>query len=120
MSSLLEATRGSVTVAGATRTFTLVGAAAPGDAKPLILVFHGSRQTGDKHRAFTGGVFDALAARGALVAYLDGFRGNWNDAHSPRPGASPPAVSTPSATPTAARWSSASPMRLPTCWRVRR
>ncbi|WP_446046823.1 alpha/beta hydrolase family esterase [Streptomyces olivaceus] len=80
MSSLLETTRGSVTVAGATRTFTLVGAAVPGDAKPLILVFHGSRQTGDKHRAFTGGVFDALAARGALVAYLDGFRGNWNDA----------------------------------------
>ncbi|MEW2573444.1 PHB depolymerase family esterase [Streptomyces sp. NPDC047070] len=80
MSSLLEATRGSVTVAGATRTFTLVGTSAPGDAKPLILVFHGSGQTGDKHRAFTGGVFDALAARGALVAYLDGFRGNWNDA----------------------------------------
>ncbi|MER6651877.1 PHB depolymerase family esterase [Streptomyces sp. NPDC000971] len=80
MSSLLEATRGSVTVAGATRTFTLVGTTAPGDAKPLILVFHGSGQTGDKHRAFTGGVFDALAARGALVAYLDGFRGNWNDA----------------------------------------
>ncbi|MEV5897159.1 alpha/beta hydrolase family esterase [Nonomuraea fuscirosea] len=80
MSSLLEATRGSVTVAGAARTFTLVGTAAPGDARPLILVFHGSRQTGDKHRAFTGGVFDALAARGALVAYLDGYRGNWNDA----------------------------------------
>ncbi len=46
-------------------------------------MFHGSGQTGDKHRAFTGGVFDALAARGArgaLVAYLDGYRGNWNDA----------------------------------------
>lgn len=62
------------------RTFTLVGAAEPGDAKPLILVFHGSRQTGAKHRAFTGGVYDALAGRGALVAYLDGYRGNWNDA----------------------------------------
>ncbi|WP_413760710.1 alpha/beta hydrolase family esterase [Streptomyces sp. MMBL 11-3] len=80
MSSTLTATRGSVTVGEATRTFTLVGTAAPGEAKPLILVFHGSRQTGDKHRAFTGGVFDALAARGALVAYLDGYRGNWNDA----------------------------------------
>ncbi|MEU1297590.1 PHB depolymerase family esterase [Streptomyces sp. NPDC005840] len=80
MSSTLDATRGSVTVAGATRTFTLVGTAAPGDARPLILVFHGSGQTGDRHRAFTGGVYDALAARGALVAYLDGFRGNWNDA----------------------------------------
>ncbi|MGC5562090.1 alpha/beta hydrolase family esterase [Streptomyces sp. FR-108] len=80
MSSTLTATRGSVTVGEATRTFTLVGTAAPGEAKPLILVFHGSRQTGDKHRAFTGGLFDALAARGALVAYLDGYRGNWNDA----------------------------------------
>ncbi|MFF9490201.1 alpha/beta hydrolase family esterase [Streptomyces sp. NPDC014676] len=80
MPSTLTATRGSVTVAGTTRTFTLVGSAAPGEAKPLILVFHGSGQTGDKHRAFTGGVFDALAARGALVAYLDGYRGNWNDA----------------------------------------
>ncbi len=80
MLSTLTATRGSVTVGEATRTFTLVGTAAPGEAKPLILVFHGSGQTGDKHRAFTGGVFDALAARGALVAYLDGYRGNWNDA----------------------------------------
>jgi polyhydroxybutyrate depolymerase len=80
MPSTLTATCGSVTVAGATRTFTLVGTATPGEDKPLILVFHGSRQTGDKHRAFTGGVFDALAARGALVAYLDGYRGNWNDA----------------------------------------
>ena len=80
MPSTLTATRGSVTVAGATRTFTLVGTATPGEAKPLVLVFHGSGQTGDKHRAFTGGVFDALAARGALVAYLDGHRGNWNDA----------------------------------------
>ncbi|MGW2094553.1 alpha/beta hydrolase family esterase [Promicromonospora sukumoe] len=80
MPSTFTATRGSVTVAGATRTFTLVGTASPGEAKPLILVFHGSGQTGDKHRAFTGGVLDALAARGALVAYLDGYRGNWNDA----------------------------------------
>ncbi|MFE0358088.1 alpha/beta hydrolase family esterase [Streptomyces nigra] len=80
MPSTLTATRGSVAVGEATRTFTLVGTAAPGEARPLILVFHGSGQTGDKHRAFTGGVFDALAARGALVAYLDGYRGNWNDA----------------------------------------
>ncbi|WP_067509425.1 PHB depolymerase family esterase [Actinoplanes sp. TFC3] len=80
MPSTPTATRSSVTVGEATRTFTLVGTAAPGEARPLILVFHGSRQTGDKHRAFTGGVFDALAARGALVAYLDGYRGNWNDA----------------------------------------
>ncbi|MFD7024976.1 alpha/beta hydrolase family esterase [Promicromonospora sukumoe] len=80
MPSTLTATRDSVTVAGATRTFTLVGTATPGDARPLVLVFHGSGQTGDKHRAFTGGVHDALAARGALVAYLDGYRGNWNDA----------------------------------------
>lgn len=67
----------SVEVAGRKRTFTLVGA--PG-AADLILVFHGSKQTGAKHRAFTGGIYDALAGDGTAVAYLDGYRGNWNDA----------------------------------------
>jgi polyhydroxybutyrate depolymerase len=55
------------------RTYTLVGE--PSD--DLVLVFHGSKQNGAKHRAFTGRMFDALPAR---VAYLDGYRGNWNDA----------------------------------------
>ena len=79
MSSTATVTRESVDVAGKTRTFTTVEA--PGAARPLLLVFHGSRQTGDVHRDFTGGMYDALAESGqAVVAYLDGHKGNWNDA----------------------------------------
>ncbi|WP_220501556.1 alpha/beta hydrolase family esterase [Microbispora sp. H10670] len=73
--------RDSVEVGGRPRTYTVVG---PADGKPsrdLVLVFHGSRQTGEKHRKFTGKAFDALADGGAaVVVYLDGHEGNWNDA----------------------------------------
>ncbi|MEV6347103.1 hypothetical protein [Actinoplanes sp. NPDC051851] len=69
--------RHSIDVDGRTRTYTLVEA----DSEDLLLVFHGSKQDGAKHRAFTGNAFDALATAGvATVAYLDGYRGNWNDA----------------------------------------
>jgi polyhydroxybutyrate depolymerase len=55
----------------------VVGASAPA----LVLVFHGSGQTGEAHRRFTGRSFDALADSGAaVVAYLDGYKRNWNDA----------------------------------------
>lgn len=71
----------SVEVDGRPRTYTVVG---PADGKPsrdLILVFHGSKQTGAKHREFTGKAFDGLADSGAaVVVYLDGHKGNWNDA----------------------------------------
>ncbi|WP_243230967.1 PHB depolymerase family esterase [Microbacterium sp. CIAB417] len=67
-----------IEVDGRMRTFTVVGERSAGQA--LILVFHGSRQSGEIHRSFTGGAYDALADKGALVAYLDGYRGNWNDA----------------------------------------
>lgn len=74
-------TRGGVDVAGRRRSYTLV---APPDAipgGPLVLVFHGSGQSGGKFRAFSGGSFDSLAtAAGAVVAYLDGYKGQWNDA----------------------------------------
>lgn len=60
------------------RTFTVVGK--PG-ARSLVVVLHGSRQNGRTHRTFTGSMFDALADDGSgVVAYLDGYRGNWNDA----------------------------------------
>ncbi|RSD25058.1 alpha/beta hydrolase family esterase [Amycolatopsis eburnea] len=78
---MLTTTRDHVDVAGATRTFTTVRPANDQAGRALVLVFHGSRQTGDKHRAFTGQAFDRFAATGsAVVAYLDGYRGNWNDA----------------------------------------
>ncbi|WP_436534249.1 alpha/beta hydrolase family esterase [Actinoplanes sp. HUAS TT8] len=65
--------RDSIDVDGRTRTYTVVG----GPSKNLVLVFHGSKQTGPKHRDFTGAIFDTLPA---VVVYLDGYRGNWNDA----------------------------------------
>jgi polyhydroxybutyrate depolymerase len=69
--------RDSVEVDGRTRTFTVVG----GPARDLVLVFHGSGQTAETHRRFTGGAYDALAESGtAVVAYLDGYKRNWNDA----------------------------------------
>ncbi|GAA2473027.1 alpha/beta hydrolase family esterase [Winogradskya humida] len=70
--------RDSVEVAGRSRTYTVVGQQ---NARNLVLVFHGSGQTGDKHRDFTGRSFDTLTDDGAaVVAYLDGYKHNWNDA----------------------------------------
>ena len=70
-----------VEAGGRTRTFVVVGEAEGPAGRPLVLVFHGSRQTGESHRRFTGHSLDALAGEGrAVVAYLDGYRNNWNDA----------------------------------------
>jgi polyhydroxybutyrate depolymerase len=60
-----------------TRTYALLTPEAPRPQAPLVLAFHGSNQNGAKMRAASG--FDALAAD-AFVAYLDGYRGHWNDA----------------------------------------
>ncbi|WP_430782122.1 alpha/beta hydrolase family esterase [Actinoplanes sp. G11-F43] len=67
----------TIDVAGRARTFTLVTPPG-GDFERLLLVFHGSTQRGEVFREFTGNAFDAIP--GTAVAYLDGFRGNWNDA----------------------------------------
>lgn len=61
---------------GAHRRTALVvaaaGTAADGaDLRPLVVVAHGSRQSGATHRRLTGGAYDALTARGAVVVYLD-------------------------------------------------
>jgi polyhydroxybutyrate depolymerase len=70
-----------IEAAGRRRTFTVVGGREGGSGRPLLLVLHGSRQDGAAHRRFTGGMYDRLAADGrAVVVYLDGHRGNWNDA----------------------------------------
>jgi polyhydroxybutyrate depolymerase len=73
----------SIEVGGIRRGCVIVGdraAGADGPGRDLVLVFHGSKQSGEKHRDFTGRAFDALADEGdAVVAYLDGYRGNWND-----------------------------------------
>jgi polyhydroxybutyrate depolymerase len=71
----------SIDVGGQERTLTVVGPEDSPRRRDLILIFHGSKQTADAHRRFTGQAFDAMADSGAaVVAYLDGYRGNWNDA----------------------------------------
>jgi polyhydroxybutyrate depolymerase len=71
----------SVEVDGRRRTYEVAGPADGKPARSLIVVLHGSKQTGAKHRKFTGGAYDALADSGAaVVVYPDGYRGNWNDA----------------------------------------
>lgn len=70
----------SVDVQGRERSFTVVGEPGGDGTRPLVLVFHGSGQTGSVHRRFTGGQYDSLAEHGTVVAYLDGHGRHWNDA----------------------------------------
>lgn len=73
----------TISVATRTRSYTAVGDPDGPPGRPLVLVFHGSRQDGPTHRRFTGGVLDTLASEGrAVIAYLDGYRGNWNDSRA--------------------------------------
>lgn len=75
--------RSSLTIDARERTFTTLGSPQHTSARPLVIVFHGSRQTAESHRRFTGDALAPLAARGeAVIAYLDGHRGNWNDARA--------------------------------------
>jgi polyhydroxybutyrate depolymerase len=47
---------------------------------PLVIMLHGSTQTAASFRQSTGASFDALADRqGFVVAYLDGYKNNWDD-----------------------------------------
>jgi polyhydroxybutyrate depolymerase len=81
--SLARITRGSIDLAGRQRSYTLAEPPGAGTGTSLVLIFHGSNQTGEKFRAFTGNSFDAVASTsGAVVAYLDGYRGHWNDARA--------------------------------------
>ena len=71
----------SIEVGGRPRTYTVVGEADGKPSRALVLIFHGSSQTGQTHRRFTGTAYDSLASTGeAVVVYLDGHKGNWNDA----------------------------------------
>jgi polyhydroxybutyrate depolymerase len=75
--------RSTLTAAGRTRSFTVIGEPDGPEDRALVLVFHGSKQNGEAHRRFTGGALDRLATDGrAVVVYLDGYRGNWNDARA--------------------------------------
>ncbi|AWB94142.1 alpha/beta hydrolase family esterase [Aeromicrobium chenweiae] len=73
--------RTTIDVDGRPRTYTVIANRDSSQPRDLVLVFHGSRQDAEAHRKFTGHSFDALAENGeAVVAYLDGHKGNWNDA----------------------------------------
>jgi len=75
--------RTTLSVAGRPRSFTVIGDPDGPQERALVLVFHGSKQNGEAHRRFTGRALDELAADGqAVVVYLDGYRGNWNDARA--------------------------------------
>ncbi|KAA9134870.1 alpha/beta hydrolase family esterase [Microbacterium caowuchunii] len=75
--------RTTLSVAGRTRSFTVIGEADGPEERALVLVFHGSKQDGEAHRRFTGRALDQLATNGrAVIVYLDGYRGNWNDARA--------------------------------------
>jgi polyhydroxybutyrate depolymerase len=75
--------RSTVSISGRPRSFTVIGEVAGPRNRALVLVFHGSKQDGETHRRFTGAALDPLAADGqAVVVYLDGYRGNWNDARA--------------------------------------
>lgn len=81
MTTTIPSTRLSLVAGDRTRTLTVVGVPESSRTRALVVVFHGSRQTGDVHRRVTGGALDRLAEEGeAVVAYLDGYRHNWNDA----------------------------------------
>lgn len=73
--------RETVSVAGASRSFIVVRPAVSAEPVPIVLLFHGSNQSAARFRAFSANRFDRYAQRpAALVAYLDGYQGHWNDA----------------------------------------
>jgi polyhydroxybutyrate depolymerase len=81
--SLNNSKKYEIRAGGRIRTMTVVPPR-DGDAAVALLVLHGSNQTGAKFRRFTGGDLDGFAAHGP-VAYLDGYRGGWNDARRSSP-----------------------------------
>ncbi|HEX6344718.1 PHB depolymerase family esterase [Umezawaea sp.] len=73
----------AVEVDGRRRTLTVVRPEVVAEGAAVVLVLHGSNQDGRIVRRFAGYGFDAFAERGgAVVAYLDGHRGNWNEARA--------------------------------------
>ena len=79
--AVVLSTTEAIDVGGRQRTYTVVG---PGDGvRPtaVVIIYHGSNQTGSKLRKFSGHIFDRLATKNrAVVTYPDGYKGHWNDA----------------------------------------
>jgi polyhydroxybutyrate depolymerase len=78
LSSSLE--KGSVQVGELTRTYVSYTPQTLPDDAPLLVVLHGSTQTGGTIRAKTGYEFDRLADKNRfLVVYPNGYMKHWND-----------------------------------------
>ncbi|SFB17933.1 alpha/beta hydrolase family esterase [Cellulomonas marina] len=75
------ADRVGIRVGSLNRTLVVVGSREGPPGRDLVLALHGSGQSGSGLRRVTGAALEVLATRdGAVLAYLDGYRGNWNDA----------------------------------------
>lgn len=73
-------TRTSAKVAGRRRRWLVYRPASYAAGAPVLLVLHGSGETGTTFRRATGRRFDELADRqGFIVVYPDGWRRNWNE-----------------------------------------
>ncbi len=80
-SQSIAVSRHTLQMEASNRSYTVVLPKVPPKSAPLLLVFHGSNQTGEKIRAFSGNVFDELVQEhGFVVVYPDGYKGHWNDA----------------------------------------
>ena len=72
--------RHSLRVGDRDRSYLLYAPARPSAAPALVILFHGSMGTAAGIRAETGYGFERIAEReGFLVAYPQGYEGNWND-----------------------------------------
>jgi polyhydroxybutyrate depolymerase len=85
----ITSARATVHVGGRDRTLTLVrpDATAPAPknwrGRALLIVLHGSNQTGEGVRAFSANGFDRFAESGAaVIVYPDGVAKHWNDARA--------------------------------------
>jgi polyhydroxybutyrate depolymerase len=81
---VVSAQRGWLTVGGRQRSFIAVrGPHSLTQPTPLVLVLHGTLQTGRSIRAFAGFTFDRYAANGkAVVVYPDALHRDWNGARN--------------------------------------
>jgi polyhydroxybutyrate depolymerase len=70
----------TILVGGRERGYSVFVPTGLPEGAPLLVVLHGSQQTGEGIRAATGHEFDELALRdGFVVVYPDGYRKGWND-----------------------------------------
>jgi polyhydroxybutyrate depolymerase len=69
-----------LTVGDRERGGTIVHADTVAPGSPVLLLLHGSNQSVRLFRRAAGALFDPLAERGVVLAYLEGYRHAWNDA----------------------------------------